>query len=306
MLRYINLLIEFISYKKNQMLSSHTDNKIIIDHGTYYTKYGYSGYSKPFDKIKSKLYKNIETGAITTHKNDIDLAIFKPLIIIKNSVIIDFENITYLWDSIFESLAADTKNCSIMIIEPIFIPPNYHDTIQKIMLNKYNIKKVTFCNQQLLGLYGTCSDKGIIIDIGHSNTRIVPIFDSYILIEGIVLFSVCRESYNRYIFSLHKKEEKTNFQEMLFNPGMFGIMDTSLTDAVIKCIRLCPIDLRKRLCQNIVIIGGGSIGTNICNILKSFLEKNLEGITVTVTAPTNRHIISWLGGSIVSSISNSK
>lgn len=288
------------------MLSSHTDNKIIIDHGTYYTKYGYSGYSKPFGKIKSKLYKNMETGDITIHENNVNLTIFKPLVVIKNSIIIDFENIVYLWDSIFKTLVADTKNCSVMIIEPIFVPTCYHDTIQKKMLDRYGIKRVTFCNQQLLGLYGTCSNKGIIIDIGHSGTRIVPIFDSYILIEGIVLFSVCRESYCRYLFDSQKYEKgkKLGFQEMLLNPEMFGIMDTSLVDALIKCVRSCPIDLRKRLCQNIVVIGGGSIGTNICNILKSLLEKKLEGINATVTAPVNRHVISWLGGSMVSSISN--
>jgi actin-related protein len=288
------------------------DSKIIIDHGTYYTKYGYSGYNKPFDKMRSKLYKNKETNVVMTHdyviKNKICLQELTEFVVIKNSIIVDFENIIHLWDTIFNNLSfnillpnavTNMTNVSVMITEPIFVSDTYHGSIKKIMLERYGIKKVIFCNQQLLGLYGTCSDKGIIVDVGYSNTRIVPIFESYILIEGVVLLTAGKECYNKYLISLNDNDDRKGFQEMLFNPDAFGVMDINLIDALIKCIKAVPIDLRKILCQNIVIIGGGSIGTMFTGALKKELESKLN-ISISVSAPVNRHILTWLGGSIVS------
>lgn len=276
-----------------------TDTKIIIDHGTFYTKYGYAGYNKPHNKIRSKIYKHKLTQQLYMHadiiKNNIPLKDLIPLPVIQNSVIIDFTHITLLWDTIFQDLKANTANCELLIADPIFISHDYHDNIQKIMYNKYKFKKIEFCNQQLLGLYGSCSDKGIVIDLGHDGTRIVPIFDSYILIEGIVLFSICRNLYNKVL----QKTQDPSFQNMLLNPHEFGIDDFNLADALIKSIKECPIDLRKKLCQNIIIIGGGSMGTLLTKKLKNIVEAEFESLEICITCPMNRNVITWLGGSML-------
>jgi len=291
------------------------DTKIIIDHGSYYIKYGYSGYNKPFDKIRSKLYRHNITKTLFTHDDIIkeniktsDLTVFS---VIKNSIIIDFEKITYFWDMIFNNLEAETSNCEILIINPIYVASDYQNKISKILNEKYNFKKIHFYNQQLLGLYGSCSDKGIVIDIGHDFTRIVPIFDSFIITEGIVLFSICRSLYNKFLLKATSpgtsySQKDITFQNMLFNPQDFDIQDINLFDAILKCIKSCPIDLRKRLCQNIVVIGGGSMGLNTKN--SNFCDKLKSGIKdfqINITFPNNRNVISWLGGSMLCAVRSS-
>lgn len=284
------------------------DTQIIIDHGSYYTKYGYSGYNKPHNKIRSKLYKHKVSKVILTHnqvlKNNISLKDLFTITVIKNSVIINFEYIVPLWDSIFNDLNANTSMCNLLIIDPLYVPADYHDKIIDIMKNKYKFKKIEFYNQQLLGLYGSCSDKGIVIDMGHDCTRIVPIFDSYILLEAVVLFSVCRSLYNKCLMELTNKKNP-NFQDMLFNPGDFAIQDMNLVDALVKCIKQTPIDLRRRLCQNVIIIGGGSMmkdNNNFCARLKKMVEEQINGMELRVTMPMSRNVITWLGGSMLCSL----
>jgi len=294
-------------------MQTSTDNQIVIDHGSYYTKYGYAGYNKPQNKIRSRMYCHKITKQIFTHsqvvKNNIQYKDLTTINIIKNAIIVDFVNIINLWNEIFEDLKITDKTASlsnILITQPLFIPNNYHENIIKTIELLYKFKKIEFCNQQLLGLYGSCSDKGIVIDIGHDGTRIVPIFDSYILTEGVVFFSVCRNLYNKYLINNKSLTTVTTFQNMLLNPNDYNVQDFNLVEVLIRSIKSVPIDLRKKLCQNIIIIGGGSMGMgiNLCNTLKLELEKIFVGMIINISYPMNRCVISWLGGSMFCSLSS--
>src|SRR5690349_3983677 len=124
-----------------------TDNQIIIDHGSYYTKYGYAGYNKPQSKIRSRLYQHKVNKTILTHATIIEKSIgYKDLIavnVIKNGVIVDFLNIIHLWKSIFEDLKMTSKLaplCTLLITEPLFVPSTYHETLIKAIQTLFTFK----------------------------------------------------------------------------------------------------------------------------------------------------------------------
>lgn len=291
-------------------MNNTTDNKIVLDQGSYYIKYGFSGYNKPLNKMRTKIYEHKVTKQILLFEdinmiNNIDLNQYKQYYPIKNTIIINFDKMIYLWDRIFEHLKVDTSTCNLLLSEPIFTSANYIERLTQILLTRYKFKRIEFCNQQLLGLYGSCSDKGIVIDIGYCGIRIVPIYDSYIITEAIILLPLSKVTFlSKNKDNNNNNINNINYQDFLFNPNLLDIDSDNITQALVKSINLCPIDLRKKISSNVVVIGGGSMMLNFDKRLKeeimfinSIIVKSICIITLA-----NRHVLTWLGGSIACSL----
>lgn len=100
------------------------------------------------------------------------------------------------------------------------------------------------------------------------------------------------------------RDERINCTEILFNPTQFAINKPSLTDLVISSINRCEPEIREVLLKNIVISGG-----NTCvNGFKERLEHELashfcsENIKIISTTMEERKYSSWIGGSILSTL----
>lgn len=235
-------------------------SKIVIDHGTYYIKYGFSGYNIPQEK-----YKVADSN------------------IIRNSVIINYDLMLNIWDDIFYcKLKINPKNTYILLTDTIYGGDANRDKIKDIMIKHYNFKGVSIFNQQVLALYSTCRDKGLVVDIGYSNTRVVPIYDSYVLTTGIVLSS----------FGYHKLSDisKDLYRERLI---------TKISDMIIRSVRLSPIDFRMILLQNILLIGGGSKISGLPKDIVIKVKNVFLKCKVKIYAPKHREMSSWIGGSIL-------
>ena len=102
-------------------------------------------------------------------------------------------------------------------------------------------------------------------------------------------------------------QEKYQCPELLFQPQFFQRDHYGLHEQTFKSIKRCDEDIEKDLFQNVVLCGGSSL---FLKIRKKF-EKELQslaptGKTVKVIAPPERKYSSWLGGAILSSMSNFK
>ena len=66
----------------------------------------------------------------------------------------------------------------------------------------------------------------------------------------------------------------------------------------------CDTDIRKKLFDNIVLAGGNSMFTGIADRLsKEVTELAPSNIKVKVISPPERKFSSWIGGSILASLS---
>ena len=104
-------------------------------------------------------------------------------------------------------------------------------------------------------------------------------------------------------------QEKYKCPELLFQPQLEGSnrSHNGLHEETFKSIKKCDEDIEKDLFQNVILCGGSSL---FLKTQKKF-EKELQslaptGKTVKVTAPPERRYSSWLGGAILSSMSNFK
>ena len=263
-------------------------DKIVIDHGSYSCKYGYAGFSKP-------------AGTISTNG------------IIKNGTIQNIDEMCTIWDTIFyDKLKIDPKKTKILLSLSNVSDITYYNKIKDIILKKYMFEAVQMYNQQLLSLYSVGKNTGIVVDIGHEITKIVPIYDSHIIEYAIVYSPLTGKLINSYLkkqniqSSNYDKTKKAMIKspdndqklyDVLFNPLLLDCDIDNLGKAVTKAIDLCPIDLKIILSHNIILIGGTSSIPGLCKELKKHIDNKYD---VKIFGPKNRHYASWIGGSTLS------
>ena len=105
------------------------------------------------------------------------------------------------------------------------------------------------------------------------------------------------------------EEERFLAPEILFRPEMF-ISDDSMVEGIDQacydCIMGCDIDVRRRLFENICCVGGNTLypgfGKRVERGVKGFIQG--ENVEVNVMEPEDRDYSSWIGGSILASISS--
>lgn len=269
-------------------------NIIIIDIGSYICKYGYAGYDKPLGTIKT-------------------------INIVKNGVIHDFDKMNNIFNVIFyEKMKIDTHKTKIIISCQKISDNKYNDKIITLLLDTYKFHSVQILNQQLLSLYSVSRNNGIIVDIGHDITRIVPIYNSYIIDYAILYSHLAGKNINKYIakkegikydesnysdndkFNKIKKKNvfgEYNIHDVLLEPQQSGFDCEPLQNLIKTSLFRCPIDTRLLLSQNIILIGGSSTIPNLCKLLRKNMDLSFK---FKICGPKNRHFASWIGGSVIS------
>jgi len=100
-------------------------------------------------------------------------------------------------------------------------------------------------------------------------------------------------------------EEMYMCGEALFNPSLLGRKNTKgIHETLFDAIQQCPIDTRKDFYGNLLASGGTSLLEGFTNRL--FLEMQQlvpERVRVKVVAPPERKYSTWIGGSILASLS---
>lgn len=98
--------------------------------------------------------------------------------------------------------------------------------------------------------------------------------------------------------------ERFRCAEALFQPGLLGMSCDGLASAVYTCIMKCDIDIRRDFYGNICLSGGSTMFEG----LQERLEKDITDLApasmrIKVIAPPERKYSTWIGGSILASLS---
>jgi actin beta/gamma 1 len=99
--------------------------------------------------------------------------------------------------------------------------------------------------------------------------------------------------------------ERFRVPELLFSPAMCGSDACGVQDMVFQAIMACDVDIRKDLFANVVLAGGSSCFLGIAERMQSELSSLAPSTMKTkVIAPPERKYSSWIGGSIMASLSS--
>ncbi|KAG0241354.1 actin-domain-containing protein [Mortierella sp. GBAus27b] len=84
----------------------------------------------------------------------------------------------YLHDVYFKHLLTDPKQRKVIICESPLAPLGLKQTIAKVLFEKLQAPSVSFTNSHLLALLTTGTTTGLVIDCGHLETSVLPIYAS--------------------------------------------------------------------------------------------------------------------------------
>jgi centractin len=92
--------------------------------------------------------------------------------------------------------------------------------------------------------------------------------------------------------------------EVLFNPALAGLEAPGLGAAALAAVARCDMDLRRPLLGAVVLAGGGTALRGLpARVLGEVRRGAPADARVRVWAPADRKLLTWLGGSILGSLS---
>eukprot|EP01083_Nonionella_stella_P083225 230024_1 len=98
--------------------------------------------------------------------------------------------------------------------------------------------------------------------------------------------------------------ERFRVPEVLFKPSFIGVEAAGIDLLLYNAIMKCDVDIRKDLYANIVLAGDSTMFPGIAERLeKEMMLLAPPTTTVKIVAPQNRKYSTWIGGSILSSLS---
>ena len=94
---------------------------------------------------------------------------------------------------------------------------------------------------------------------------------------------------------------------VLFNPSLIGSEYGGVHEVLANAIFKSDLDLRKTLFSQIVLAGGSTMfpgyGDRLLNEVRRLAQQsNCTDVKIRISAPPNRKLMTWTGGSILASL----
>ena len=99
-------------------------------------------------------------------------------------------------------------------------------------------------------------------------------------------------------------DERFRCPELLFQPGLAGLTGIGVAESTFNAIMRCNVDIRKELYGNIVLAGGSTMFEGMSTrMTREIISLAPSYIQVKVVTPPERKHSSWIGASILGSLS---
>jgi len=191
---------------------------IVIDNGASTTKVGFNGENAPRVVIPTVIgqTKNEYLNLVEDPKkiyvgreainNSSYLNLKKP---IKNGNM-DVEQMEKLWSYIFSNeLKIKPEAHNIFLTESLFSSNQEREKIAEIMFEKFSVFNINIEPQQVMSLYSTTKTTGLLVESGEDMTEIVPIYEGFIIPQGIKFNNIAGSALTNYL----NEQIKTNLRK---------------------------------------------------------------------------------------------
>lgn len=180
---------------------------IIIDSGSSSTKVGFAGQDKPDVIIPTVLGRSTENDKpkIYVGQKALDKKDLKLSYPIQKGCINNWQDMSRIWKSSFKKLKRESKDSSVVITEVLGNPKEMRESATSMFFEKFQVSNLYLGSQPVYGLYASGKTSGVIVDIGHQLSYVVPIY------EGVCQSSVqgipqTGEMIDDYLKSLFEKD----------------------------------------------------------------------------------------------------
>ncbi|KAG8186668.1 hypothetical protein JTE90_014744 [Oedothorax gibbosus] len=97
--------------------------------------------------------------------------------------------------------------------------------------------------------------------------------------------------------------ERFRCPEVLFRPSLLNLEEPGFQGALYDSVMKCDVDIRRDLCDNVILSGGSTLFPGLKSRLRAELQE-LSNCRVRVRAAKDRRYAVWLGGSVLGSLSS--
>jgi len=189
-----------------------TNPTIILDIGQFSSKVGFAGEDAPsqvfFTIVGTPKYHSLDAQyggkeqEIYVGNEVQSFGLYKTSYPIDNGIITDWNHFEKIIDYIFYNLRVDPTLVNVLYaIHPLFSQGDLHRLFE-LFLEHYQCMAFYPVLDSMLTLYSGGFQTGLIVEIGDSSTRIVPIFQGYKLSHAIQILKFGGRALTQYLETL--------------------------------------------------------------------------------------------------------
>lgn len=135
-------------------------------------------------------------------------------------------------------LIGNKQQCNnVFIIDSLFTPLKVRRDLAKLLFDTFSVANLRIEPQEIMTLYSTSKQSGLIVETGELNTTIVPIYQGYVVNSGVVYNDIAGEFLTKQYLNVHRckmdfynvnsqyeeaKKIKEKFSEVLLDPSKIG------------------------------------------------------------------------------------
>jgi len=185
---------------------------VVLDIGQFSTKIGFAGEDSPsqvfLTMVGKPKYQSVGANyeSKTTRENEIyvgdeiqSIGLYKVFHPIEKGIVVDWTHFENIIDYIFYNLRVDPTLVNVLFaVHPLF-PYKDLEKIFRLFLERYQCLAFYPVLDSMLTLYSGGFQTGLIVEIGDSNTRIVPIYEGYKLEHAVRILDIGGRVLTRYM-----------------------------------------------------------------------------------------------------------
>ena len=246
----------------------------------------------------------------------------------------------------------------VLLTQSFFNSKKNKEEITQMIFETFDTPAMNIATREVLPLYASGRNTGIVVHSGYNVTHIVPIYEGRVLSHAIMRLDLGGKNLTDYLieiltgrgyscndrtivndikeqlcyvdsFEKESIETKTskylekNYKlldgkvitigaerfrcpEVLFNPSLIGLEQDGLHMTTYNSIMKCDVAIHEDLYGNIVLSGGSTmfpgINERIQREITNLAPPSMK-MKIKVVAPPERGNSTWIGGSILASLS---
>lgn len=149
------------------------------------------------------------------------------------------EKMEKIWSDVFyNELKVKPENHNVFITESLFNSAKERQEMAEIMFEKFSIFNIHIEPQPVMTLYSTTKTSGLIVESGEGMTQIVPIYEGYLIKNGIKANNLAGELLTKYFMRRIESKLKP-----------FNLSNPSLIAKKIK-EKYAEVSIEKKINQN--------------------------------------------------------
>ncbi|XP_066110775.1 actin-like protein 7A [Saccopteryx bilineata] len=220
---------------------------VVVDLGTGYCKCGFAGLPRPTHMISSTVGKPyMETAKTGDNRKEtyvgqelinpgVRLKLTNPL---QHGIIVDWDSMQDIWEYLFHKemkIAPDEH--AVLVSDPPLSPHTNREKYAEMLFETFGTPAMHIAYQSRLSMYSYGRTSGLVVEVGHGVSYVVPIYEGYPLPSITGRLDYAGSDLTAYLMSLMNKAGKH------FTEDQMGIVE----DIKKKCcfVALDPAEQKK-------------------------------------------------------------